>query len=282
MTALVANRADLPVVFLGAANRSSMTTDDSGPDALGTFTHRRKQYFRGLVERMNDSLHSSIGMSEDVGRWFVLRAQSANPYQKSGDNRQVEVDAVLSMLNVVDSRIDKSFLQIDGSGDVSLKVDGQVRRLGELSSGFASLVKLVQAIVAGYSYFTNEVHLRQVRGIVLVDEIESHLHVGWQAHVINKLKELLPNTFFFIATHSPLVLARLAEGEAYLLERDPDGVVRSHVIDSPNKRAFVDVLQSGFGLDLNALKRESLENEDQSAAKKALLNLIEGRGNSGG
>ncbi|MGE4240435.1 AAA family ATPase [Ramlibacter sp.] len=277
---LEATQEQFPVVFLGAANRSSVVSERDAPDMLGTFSSRRRAYFASIINQMNDGQHSSIGMSEDVSRWFVLRAQSANPYQESADNRQVEVNAVLSMLNAIDPRIDKAFLQIDGSGAVALRVDGQVRRLGELSSGFASLVKLVQAIIAGYSYFTNEVNLRDVRGIVLIDEIESHLHVGWQAHVVGRLKELLPNTFFFIATHSPLVLARLAEGEAYLLEKDADGVVRSQVIDSPNKRAFVDVLQSGLGVDLNALKLQSLEADDQSAAKKAMLEFLNRKGSA--
>ena len=147
--------------------------------------------------------------------------------------------------------------------------------LAELSSGFTSLVKLVQAIVSGYAAFTNEVQLRHVRGVVLIDEIESHLHAQWQAQIIPKLKELLPNTTFFIATHSPLVLAQLQEGEAYLLKRDAEGVVRSEMIEAPNRRAFADVLESAFGVDLNALKRQALLADYQSAAKLALLAMLQ-------
>jgi predicted ATP-binding protein involved in virulence len=129
--------------------------------------------------------------------------------------------------------------------------------------------------VAGYAAFTNEKQLQRVRGIVLIDEIDVHLHAEWQAKIIPCLKSLLPNTTFYIATHSPLVLAQLQEGEAYLLERsETDGVVRSQVIDSPNRRLFVDVLENALGVDLNKLKLESLENDNQAEAKQKLLSLL--------
>jgi hypothetical protein len=47
------------------------------------------------------------------------------------------------------------------------------------------------------------------------------------------------------------------------------------VIDSPDRRAFVDVLESAFDVNLNALKRQSLEHDDQTAAKQALLRLLD-------
>ncbi|MDG9699480.1 AAA family ATPase [Ottowia sp. 10c7w1] len=144
-----------------------------------------------------------------------------------------------------------------------------------MSSGFASLVKLIQAIVAGYAHFINTPNLHEVSGIVLIDEIESHLHASWQARIIPTLKRLLPNTIFYVATHSPIVLSQLEEGEAYLLRRDADGVVRSSMIDSPDRRAFADVLDDALNVNLNVLKRHRMENSDQHHAKRQLLKLMQ-------
>ncbi|KGE52481.1 hypothetical protein GW15_0208375 [Xanthomonas axonopodis pv. vasculorum] len=216
-------------------------------------------------------------MTEDVRAWFVARAQSVNPYQKDSDNLQSQIDAVLELLNHIDNRISSTGLAVDAAEAVFLKVEGSLRELGELSSGFISLLKLIQSIISGYACFSNERNLSCLPGIVLIDEIESHLHVSWQTTIISKLKEMLPNTAFFIATHSPLVLAQLEEGEGYLLHRDQDEVVRSSTIDSPNMKAFADVLEETFGIDLNALKRTALVSEDQSATKRALLDLIKQR-----
>lgn len=48
-------------------------------------------------------------------------------------------------------------------------------------------------------------------GIVLIDEIELHLHPAWQAMAIDKLRNLFPNIQFVITTHSPHVVQNLRE-----------------------------------------------------------------------
>jgi predicted ATPase len=267
-----------PVVFIGANRSARLTNDVNAHDSkpLGKFEDRRGAYFHELLENCRSDRLGSQGMKEgDTQVWFVKRAQSASPYQKSRDDRSVEIMATLSLLSKIDPRIDPEFLEIDGVGNVCLKVEGEKYELGELSSGYAALVKMVQAIVAGYAAFTNEKQLQNVRGIVLIDEIDSHLHARWQTRIIRHLKSLLPNTTFYIATHSPLVLSLLLQGEAYLLKRDDDGVVRNKKIDYPNRRLFVDMLEDGFGVDLNKLKRDLMEEDDQTEAKRQLRELLE-------
>ncbi|ECV8341821.1 AAA family ATPase, partial [Salmonella enterica subsp. enterica serovar Enteritidis] len=144
----------------------------------------------------------------------------------------------------------------------------------ELSSGFISVVKIIQSIISAYSAFTNATDLLNVKGVVLIDEIESHLHIEWQTKIVPTLKNLFPNTTFYIATHSPLVLSQLAEGEAYLLKRDADGVVRSQEINSPNTRLLANVMRDTFDVDLNQLKRDNIANIDQTKVKQKLLALM--------
>lgn len=262
------------IAYLGAEQRSSAKKNSqNGSKSIGSSKVRQSDYSK-LIEKaiVNGSL-SKLGMNENIHQWFIERAQSVNPYQKSEDNRQVDIDTVLGALNTLDHRIGKT-LNVDGNDNVYLTIEGQETELNDLSSGFISVVKIIQAIVSAYSAFTNEQDLLNVKGIVLIDEIESHLHVEWQTRIILTLKELFPNTTFYIATHSPLVLSQLDEGEAYLLKREEDGVVRSHVIDSPNKRILANVLRDAFGIDLNALKRESMEDSDQDLAKSRLLKLL--------
>ena len=54
-------------------------------------------------------------------------------------------------------------------------------------------------------------------GIVLIDEIEMHLHPSWQRKVCKALKETFPNCQFIITTHSPQVLGELKTEEIWLL-----------------------------------------------------------------
>ncbi len=263
----------LPVVYLGASLRSLIDTSQARAELIRDFDDRRNRHFENINAALGVGRLDSLGMQTAIADWFVMRAQSANPYQKSSENRKVEIDVLLQALHRFDERIDPAFMQIDGS-TVSLQIDGVVTELAHLSSGFASMLKMIQAIVSGYANFTNETNLTHVRGMVMIDEIESHLHTEWQSRIVPTLKTIFPNTTFYIATHSPIVLSQLKEGEAYQLKRDDDGVVRGRLIENPNKKIFSDMLEDAFDVDLNKLKRERMEVEDQTQAKAALLALI--------
>ncbi len=256
------------IAFLGASERSAIYRNDSN----ATLNHEQISVL--IQHSINNQLLSNFNMKTDIHRWFTERAKSVNPYQKEEDNRKVDIDTVLNALHILDSRIEKT-LKIDGDGNVFLTIEGQERELSELSSGFISVVKIIQSIINFYSGFTGgHFDLLNVKGVVLIDEIESHLHIEWQTKIVPTLKNLFPNTTFYIATHSPLVLSQLAEGEAYLLKRDADGVVRSQEINSPNTRLLENVLQDAFDVDLNQLKRENMEHIDQTKAKQKLLALL--------
>jgi predicted ATP-binding protein involved in virulence len=267
-----------PVVYFSAGARANLPSSSTRRTALGSFHTRKEAYLDRMAEAIQFGNLRDYSNLEDPRQWFVQRAHSVNTYQKASDSRQVDLDAVMTALHEVDERIDPKGLQVDGDERVFLKIDDQERELSELSSGFVSLVRLIQGLVAAYSDWTNEKNLRQVRGVAFIDEIESHLHPKWQTQIVGKLQSLFPKTNFFIATHSPLVLSRLKEGEAYLLERDADGVVRSHPIESPSKRVLADLLKLGFDVDLNKLKRSDLLSSDQQSAKAALLKLLEADG----
>ncbi len=272
----ISNKEFLAIAYLGANSRSDVYKNRYSQESFGE-VNQRKQIFSNLIGEfflgVNDYKLSQFGMSQDINKWFTERAKSVNPYQKEEDNRKVDIDTVLNALHILDNRIEKT-LKIDGDGNVFLTIEGQERELSELSSGFISVVKIIQSIISAYSAFTNATDLLNVKGVVLIDEIESHLHIEWQTKIVPTLKNLFPNTTFYIATHSPLVLSQLAEGEAYLLKRDNDNVVRSEKINSPNTRLLANVLQDTFGVDLNTLKRDNMANIDQSQAKQRLLDLL--------
>lgn len=268
---------NLPLVLLSAQQRGSVGKHNNSIQQLGNRLSRLKNYLEYVLECFNTHPErlKTLNMDTNIEEWIIQRAQSANPYQAKEDNRQIELTTLSLLLNKVDNRIDPEFLEISGDNRVFIKVENQKRELSELSSGFTSILKILQAIIAGYSYFTNEVQIANVRGIVLIDEIESHLHNQWQANIIPLLKALFPNTIFFITTHSSLVISQLKHGEAYRLERNKEGVVESHLIENPGKVSFIDLLNDAFGVDLNQLKINRAKEEGQKEAKKALLALVQ-------
>ena len=72
---------------------------------------------------------------------------------------------------------------------------------------------------------TNESKWQEKPAILLIDEIENHLHPTWQRRVIPALLEHFPGLQIFATTHSPFVVAGLKAGQVHLLERNENGVV---------------------------------------------------------
>ena len=60
--------------------------------------------------------------------------------------------------------------------------------------------------------------------IVLIDEIDLHLHPAWQRHIVPALKETFPNCQFLLSTHSPQILSHLDRNSIWLLERTKSGI----------------------------------------------------------
>lgn len=266
-----------PVVFLASQNRGFIQHKSSSATSIGTFEQRRSNYLEQQIAGIKDNF-TSLNMNIGIEDWFVTIAQSSHPYLKQEDNRNIEIKVLLELLHKIDNRIDPEYLQISGDNRVFLKIDQHPRELSHLSTGFASILKMLQAIISGYGYFTNETRLPQVKGIVLIDEIESHLHLSWQAKIIPLLKQLFPNTTFYITTHSPIVLSQLSAGEAYRLQREDDGVVRTKSIVSPATASLIDVLKDAFDIDINRIKLDGTSPESQYDAKQQLLKLIKGKG----
>jgi predicted ATP-binding protein involved in virulence len=87
-----------------------------------------------------------------------------------------------------------------------------------LSDGVRSILAMVMEI-AFRCYLLNP-HLNEnaaleTPGIVLIDEIDLHLHPAWQKKVIGDLRKAFPKMQFIVTTHAPLVIGSLTEGKIF-------------------------------------------------------------------
>lgn len=96
--------------------------------------------------------------------------------------------------------------------------------LNYYSDGFRNLIFLVFDMVWRSSQINPEhtlKHLTNVmEGVVIIDEIDLHLHPKWQAKAISTLQKLFPKVQFFITTHSPTVVANFEQGTLYVVEKN--------------------------------------------------------------
>ena len=103
--------------------------------------------------------------------------------------------------------------------------DGQIP-VRELSFGYRTAMTWVVDLARRLFdlYPTSENPLSEY-AVVLVDEIDLHLHPRWQRHLLALLDETFPKCQFIVTAHSPLIVQAAPDANIVLLRRDIDGVV---------------------------------------------------------
>lgn len=100
---------------------------------------------------------------------------------------------------------------------------GKTLDLTQLSDGERSLLAIMIDLCRRLVLANPELHdPLQGAGVVLVDEIELHLHPRWQREVVEKLRRTFPRIQFVLTTHSPFVVQTLRDGELRLLGENLD------------------------------------------------------------
>jgi predicted ATP-binding protein involved in virulence len=109
--------------------------------------------------------------------------------------------------------------------------------INQLSDGEKNLLAMVGDLARRLAIANPEMEKPELgSGVVLIDEIELHLHPKWQRMVIPALLRTFPNCQFIITTHSPQVLGEVKDGKIYRLANTESGVsaeiVRTYGRDS--------------------------------------------------
>ena len=98
--------------------------------------------------------------------------------------------------------------------------------LNVLSQGTQSLIQWLARLLIGMAeYYDYPEDIEKRHGVLIIDEIDAHLHPSWQRRIIPALTDHFPNLQIFCSTHSPLMLAGLKAGQVQLLKRDHAGKV---------------------------------------------------------
>lgn len=87
-----------------------------------------------------------------------------------------------------------------------------------LSSGYQALLDIVVDIMMRMQHQTQRSFMFNLPGIVLIDEIETHLHLELQKSILPFLTEFFPNIQFVVTTHSPFILSSISNAVIYDLE----------------------------------------------------------------
>ncbi len=105
---------------------------------------------------------------------------------------------------------------------------GEKHLLEHMSDGFRSIAGLALDLMKTLSIDQADYH--HATGVVLIDEIGSHLHPRWKVKIVRALKKTFPNLQFIVTSHEPLCLRGIEKGEVGVLVRDNNREVQ--ILDS--------------------------------------------------
>jgi hypothetical protein len=126
-----------------------------------------------------------------------------------------------------------------------------------LSQGYQAAIAWLADLVGQILWEANAsgihgyVEPKEMEGLVLVDELDLHLHPTWQVGLIAALKQTFPRLQFVVTTHSPMLLAGLEADEVVMLEEDPrtGNVVTQHEERPPKLLTATQLLERYFAID---------------------------------
>ena len=154
--------------------------------------------------------------------------------------------------------------------DYSFKIltKGKEFKFTELSDGFAAVLDIVVDLILKMQHKNQLTRAYECEGIVLVDEIETHLHLELQKVIMPLLTEIFPNIQFIVTTHSPFVLSSLSNAVAFDLEHQ-------EIIEDLTEYSYESLAEGYFGVKTASSYMGMQLDRLEELLKKEVLSLSE-------
>lgn len=152
--------------------------------------------------------------AEDIKDWFVQRFLWSKHENVLNLQQEYNLEKAKEMFSILDSEVSFSRIKADTFDILIHTKQGEIY-FEYLSSGYKSCVYILLGIIKEIEYRYKEpyIKLEQFNGIILIDEIDVHLHPQWQARLMQSLKILLPNAQIIATTHSPSIIQAAEKDE---------------------------------------------------------------------
>jgi len=135
-------------------------------------------------------------------------------YRRLWDEFFRVVEKITPGVNLAPGKVDATTRQVNVKTD-----DGEIP-IEAVSQGTQSLMGWIGIVLKRlFEVYGNDDDPLQRYALVLIDEIDAHMHPQWQHTLIGTLKKLFPNAQFLVSSHSPLVVSGLAKEEILVFSR---------------------------------------------------------------
>ena len=204
--------------------------------------------------------------------WFQIQTlKSLQEQQRTG-----KVEKPL-LLKTVESAICKCLERISGSKNADIVFDLDTHRLvlnfesgdgslqkfamDEMSDGYKNTLSMIGDIayrMAVLNPMLGDKVLEETSGVVMIDEIDLHLHPQWQQTIISDLNTIFPKIQFIVSSHAPAVINSVAKEQIRILD---------------NGGIYMPAAQT-YGRDANSILREVMKVSERPTDIKQRMNLF--------
>ena len=135
------------------------------------------------------------------------------------DNRKLQ-EHFFSIFNAFVPSAQVEFARINRqTWQVKVISNGHEVELEQVSQGVNSMLGWIGTLLQRMYEIYGAVNITAQTAVVLIDEIDAHLHPDWQQRIIITLKDQFPNVQFIATTHSPLIVGELETNQIFKFSR---------------------------------------------------------------
>lgn len=230
-----------PIVMTLKAANNSITIDPPEPKVMVLAYGAT----RLLTPHKNKALPRA---SVHIANLFnpLERLSNGRPWLYDTDDQ--EFDRIARALSALLPRPDGAqFFRYNN--EIVVKSAGVIDTLEALSSGYQAVLALALDIMSVLRRGWQDA--ASAEGIVLIDEIDAHLHPRWKMRIIQRLREVFPRLQFIATSHEPLTLRGIERDEVAVLKRTLSGAVKvitaeTDDLPSPRNMTVGQLLTSDF------------------------------------
>ena len=196
------------------------------------FPSERKAQFMRPNGVENITLENTYGIDESAGDIllkYMVHLKTQQAYARN-EGDQTTANQIQKWFDRFDSALqillDEESIHIEYDYK---KYDFKIRQNGrepfsfnELSDGYSSVIYIVSDLILRMDknwLLEDKISEYDYQGIVLIDELETHLHIELQKKIFPFLTKFFPKIQFIVTTHSPYILNSISNARAYDLER---------------------------------------------------------------
>ncbi|WP_414529719.1 AAA family ATPase [Nodularia chucula] len=270
--------------------------------ASGKRINRKRNQF----DAYKSAFSNNINDFKEFFNWFKEEEEYENEIRLRKDNsfRNPSLEIVRKAIEIfLESFPDSTFINLHvarvssreitnhrfDSPSLVIEKNGDPFKLDQLSDGEKTLLMIVVDIARRLAILNPSITkpselLEKGTGIILIDEIDLHLHPQWQRIVIPSFRKTFPNCQFIVTTHSPQVLSEVNRENVFILENSKVLEFTPHTFGRDSNSILFEVM----GVEKRPVKMqeridkcfEMIDNDNLEAAKLELQNLSELLGNN--